>query len=452
MREWRKKLIGGFREWCCGSTGQMEELYGSACVKLQREERIGAIRRKTRSAYLILLVAGILLLSTLLAQTMIRHVPLRSVERPEQGQPERRLPVKAILQRGGVKRSGSIELLVGPASISEQEKHQILDAFAAELPKKILGENPDLQHIAHDLILDQVDEETGITLNWEADRPELVDGTGAVSCLSPELPQKVVLQAHLELSGVSCEQRIPLRLVTPGEKEKGTVEIAMGRTLERAVLELSASSEGQQVRLPEMLPGGVRVLWRRRSSIPFSSLFLLLILGFFLVWRSRFQLVRSDIRKEREEMAREFPDFLNRLVLLLSAGMVTQAALERISEDYRSQRGGKIKPLYEAILLMEDSILQTNAPLSQELIKLAKQSGLRELARFSSIVSDNLNKGSGLTDKLAAESELLWMNRKKKAQEQGRLAETKLTLPLMILLVILIVLTTAPALMDIGGS
>ena len=74
---------------------------------------------------------------------------------------------------------------------------------------------------------------------------------------------------------------------------------------------------------------------------------------------------------------------------------------------------------------------------------------MKELVRISNIINDNVNKGVELTAKLQAESEMLWLNRKKSCEERGRLAETKLTLPLIIFLMVLIVITVAPALLEI---
>ncbi|MBQ3184719.1 MAG: hypothetical protein IJB54_01905, partial [Firmicutes bacterium] len=67
----------------------------------------------------------------------------------------------------------------------------------------------------------------------------------------------------------------------------------------------------------------------------------------------------------------------------------------------------------------------------------------------SNIIEDNVNKGTELTGKLRSESDMLWMDRKKKCEEMGRLAETKLTLPLMLFLIVLIVITVAPALLEL---
>ena len=69
--------------------------------------------------------------------------------------------------------------------------------------------------------------------------------------------------------------------------------------------------------------------------------------------------------------------------------------------------------------------------------------------RVSNIINDNINKGVELTDKLQAESEILWLNRKKSCEEKGRLAETKMTLPLMLFLMVLIIITVAPALLEL---
>jgi tight adherence protein C len=97
--------------------------------------------------------------------------------------------------------------------------------------------------------------------------------------------------------------------------------------------------------------------------------------------------------------------------------------------------------------MIRDRMRSTNGVLAYELRKYAELSGIREMLRFAAIVNDNIDKGSTLAEKLEAESSLLWYNRKKKAEELGRLADTKLVLPLLILLLLLIMITIAPALM-----
>ena len=89
-----------------------------------------------------------------------------------------------------------------------------------------------------------------------------------------------------------------------------------------------------------------------------------------------------------------------------------------------------------------------NASFYKEMYDFARFSGVKELMRITNIMIDNINKGDDLSGKLRRENELLWFARKQQAEEKGRLAETKMTLPLMILLTVLIMVTIAPALME----
>ncbi len=147
---------------------------------------------------------------------------------------------------------------------------------------------------------------------------------------------------------------------------------------------------------------------------------------------------------------------MNKLVLLLNAGLVVSTAFSKIVEDYQTfHRGEKQQEnmknkrcLYDELCEIQKKVDQSNASLIRELKEFSQRSGVRELVRLTAVISDNWNKGSMLAEKLEGESELLWVSRKKRAEEKGRLAETKLTFPLMILLIVLIMVTIAPAMME----
>jgi dynactin complex subunit len=96
-----------------------------------------------------------------------------------------------------------------------------------------------------------------------------------------------------------------------------------------------------------------------------------------------------------------------------------------------------------------DTVHNTNGSMSTEFRNFAKESGIRELLRLSNIIEDNIHKGAALSEKLEAESENLWISRKKACEEKGRLSETKMTVPLMMFLMVLIVITVAPAMIEL---
>ena len=149
-------------------------------------------------------------------------------------------------------------------------------------------------------------------------------------------------------------------------------------------------------------------------------------------------------------MRREFPELVNQLVLLLNAGLVVSAALEEIADSAELTEESRCKsPLFYEIGQIGRRTASSNASFIRELKDFSHACGIREMIRFSAIVEDNMDKGSSLADKLEQEAHLLRDQQKKNAEEQGRIAETKLSLPLVILLLVLITIATAPVLFEI---
>ena len=88
-----------------------------------------------------------------------------------------------------------------------------------------------------------------------------------------------------------------------------------------------------------------------------------------------------------------------------------------------------------------------NSSFDVEFRDFARHSGVRELLRLSNIITDNVNKGTELIDKLEQESAFMWHMSKKQVEERGRVAESKMTFPMAVMLLALILVTSAPAFM-----
>lgn len=78
----------------------------------------------------------------------------------------------------------------------------------------------------------------------------------------------------------------------------------------------------------------------------------------------------------------------------------------------------------------------------------ARDRKLAELSRLVSIVSESRDRGTDLREKLNVEGEILWEKRKRQAEEVGKLVDTKLALPLGMMLISLLMVTAAPALLQ----
>ena len=220
------------------------------------------------------------------------------------------------------------------------------------------------------------------------------------------------------------------------------------RKISSTVRSLNENTEKKEIVLPTRLEDGTKLYWKEEKKNNYPFIFIGALLTFVVIYRSRYDKIKKKEKAARESVIREMPGFLNKLVLLLNAGIVLNSAFEKIMQDYERTRNKTECYFYSQMQDVYIKVKETNCPMQLELASFAKRSGVRELMRLSNIITDNINKGTDLTDKLRREGEALWFARKKQSEEKGRLAETKLTMPLVILLLVLVMITIAPAMMD----
>lgn len=252
------------------------------------------------------------------------------------------------------------------------------------------------------------------------------------------------------------EKEFYITIEPAGEKESteetsifGTQEDdSAEKELKRLISGINEDTSEDFVVLPDQLENGERLVWKTIEDndpvIYIAAMFLMML----LLYRGRFSRIRQEERKAKESIIKELPEFINKLVLLLNAGVVLNTAFLKIADDAGNNKR-KQSYFYRRIDSIAQLVNETNASFYQELHEFARHSGVKELMRISNIMMDNISKGDDLSEKLRRENELLWFVRKQMAEEKARVAETKMTLPLMIMLVVLIMVSIAPALLEI---
>ena len=290
-------------------------------------------------------------------------------------------------------------------------------------------------------------------MNWSSDHPELIGETGKVDLIGAKDGQEVELTAELALDDVSDIQVIRLKLDTDAGEED--YKRSMAGRLEEIIAQLMKTGGTAGVRLPGELGEGVEVRWftgNDNNGALYAAAFFTAVM---IAYLKRYDQINKEIKEAEESIVRDLPEFINKLVLLLNAGLVVSTAFSKIASDYEMlyhtgspEKQRKRRYLYEEFFEMEKRVDRSNASLIRELKEFSRRCGVREMVRMTAVISDNWDKGSTLAEKLEGEGELLWISRKKRAEEKGRLAETKLTFPLMILLLVLIMVTIAPAMLE----
>ena len=155
---------------------------------------------------------------------------------------------------------------------------------------------------------------------------------------------------------------------------------------------------------------------------------------------------KKTVKKQKEEIIMALPGFINQLLLLMNSGTAVKDAFCRIAGSYTVLPEARKNSFTEAVCSIYDNSCKTGENVIAGFYCYSRLSGVKELAN---ILMENRDKGTDLWEKLAEQSDALWAERKRLALEKIRLAESKMSFPLGILLIALIIITAAPAMLQI---
>ncbi len=263
----------------------------------------------------------------------------------------------------------------------------------------------------------------------------------------------------LKAKNGKIETKRDLVLMLRGEEEKGTekspeaTRSKVDQEIDQMISEVEAS-KGKRITLPGRLDDGTVLKWsvsRDASGIMFILGAPVLVL---LLYTDEVRKEAERAKKRRASILRGLPGFTDQLLLLMDAGLVFQDAYSRIAAGYEEAfKRGEAKDDFRRLITDAELKSHTeNRNIIRVLREQAAREGVREFSRVVGILSEHLFRGTDVSGKLRMESRILWESRKKMAEEQGRLAETKLTFPLAMLLLVLILITAAPAVLQTKGA
>ncbi len=154
--------------------------------------------------------------------------------------------------------------------------------------------------------------------------------------------------------------------------------------------------------------------------------------------------IHEKIKKKYRMIRIDFPDFLNKLTLLIDAGMTVERAWEKIVTTNKSDR-----PLYDELervwLDMKGGKSQSEAYED-----FARRCRTPEISKFISIVLQNLRKGNAeLVMILRVQGSDCWEMRKNEAKKLGEEASSKLLFPMMVMFVAILIIVLTPAILQL---
>ncbi len=157
--------------------------------------------------------------------------------------------------------------------------------------------------------------------------------------------------------------------------------------------------------------------------------------------------LNDDIKKRRLSIQIEFPEFINKLTLLVNAGMTISKAWEKIINE-----NTKDHILYQEMAYALGEI-RSGKSESVAYEEFARRCHVKEVTKFVSVIVMNLKRGgSEVVPILKTQGMECWEMRKNAAKHLGEEANSKLLIPMMIMFLGIVLIVATPAVLSMTAG
>lgn len=332
-----------------------------------------------------------------------------------------------------------IDVQVSKQSYSAKEAEEEFNKAITYLDEVTLGNNTSADLIYSSLVLKEKIPDSHIKVSWTSSDTKLLENDGTVH--NEELKKETLIQvtAVLTLEDRSASYSrayvICPRIFT--EEELALQELEQ---------ELKIADENNiepELTLPEELKN-YKIAWLEKKNSEGIKLFLLGVAAAFLSIPLTNMEVSSKAEKRKKELLIDYPELINKFMMLVNAGMSVSNAWKKLAADYK-RKGGTKKYAYEELALTAKE-LQMGISESKAYEEFGRRVKLIPYLRFAALLSQNISKGSpDFISKLEEEALKAFEERKERAKKAGEEAGTKLLIPMMGMLVMVIIIILLPA-------
>lgn len=281
-----------------------------------------------------------------------------------------------------------------------------------------------------------------VKISWSTGNPEILSWEGMLGEDIPEKGENVEIVAFLSLGeGTEIwQKKVTVYPPSLSEKKKLQKEI-------QKEAELLSENPSEPLYLPQTVRGE-EIRYRKTGTETgriICIMSLVLGLGVYPLQKEKEKKKRELVKKE---MQRDYPDIIQKLVLFLRAGFTIRKAMEKIADGYlrsKEKYHAKERSAYEEIVRtckeMQGGIYEAEA-----YERFGVRCGLSQYKVLSVLLVQNLKKGNqNLLELLEREEAVAEDERKRSAKVRGEEASTKLLLPMVLQLIVVLMILMIPA-------
>lgn len=308
-----------------------------------------------------------------------------------------------------------------------------------KLKSEILGDNPSLSQIETKLNLAEQLKEFDISIRWDTKDTPYILADGTIDNRELKVPATAEISAILSYG--EEKRRVTFSFIVCPKQVTGKERFA-----DELTKEIERCNEDSELKEYQTLPSEYnqrQIVWRNKSLNYRGVMLLLGIIVILLAYAQGAADISKKRKKREEELKRDYPVLLEKMMLLLGAGMTIRGAWEKLVADYRKTREKRY--VYEE-MIRTLSQMELGVPEDRAYEEFGIRCGQLQYLRFVTLMTQNLKKGSRhLLTLLQAEAQTAFSERKESVKKKGEEAGTKLLIPMGGMFVIVLVVILVPA-------
>lgn len=360
------------------------------------------------------------------------------VRRPEYSQDSKQLSFLANEEE--------VLVEINPREYSVEEMQENFQRAYEIVLQQMTGENESLGQVCSNLNLITFLEEYAMKITWMSSNPQIIDTFGTVynDEFLEEQKETVELAAVFSYLDMECRYEITVEVTAPVL----TKEERFIRNLKRIIRENDESTRTEEmVEFPKEVDGE-KVRYEERQE---NHTLLLIVLGIVtavVIFPGMDKELDNRMEERKREMLLDYSEIVSKLNILSGAGMSILKAWEKIVKDYEKKVDKDFKMRRFAYEEMKITYYEIQSGISEGSAYAAfgRRCNIHEYLKLGTLLEQNVKKGAkGLSKMLEEEAVNAFEQRKNIAKKLGEEAGTKLLIPMIIMLAIVMVIVLIPA-------
>lgn len=358
--------------------------------------------------------------------------------------------VDLILNAKGLKKDYKYSVDVKEELPTKEQADKYIDEAREEIDNTFCSEGEEIDHVTQNLHMKESYVEGIVEAEWTLSDYSIVNTEGLIQ-QDQVSDTGSMIEATVHLTCNEYEREYSFDFVVYKQNLSNSEKLIQDIDNE---IEKSLNTQGKtELELPKQVDG-IDVTWKEKKTGYVYKIIILEIVMIILIYLTEKERKKKDIEKRKVSMQLDYPEIVSKMAILLGAGMTIEQAWNRITASYYMKRQKKqcgIKPAYDEMIITAREISDGESG-RKAYQRFSQRVDLGCYQRFIRILLQSLVKGNkGICTMLEKESDDAFKERKLLAKKLGEEASTKMLVPLMLMMIVVMAIIIAPAVLSFKG-